>query len=262
MSHLIRGETITEAWLNAVIYLRSVGWEQFDLVVDVDDATPSATPPGVIGTLDQFLMRKGLQSVRTVANTIFPAQLARSSATPERLSERYLSILPRLHRQSKNRKGTYFERLISYPLRQAGEGPVNQLAILIHDLRTEVGHRSRGQGAKRHMFEAQIFAPGKDRRPMGFPCMSSLSFHIDRDRLRLTATYRNQYYIERALGNVLGLAELQQFIADAVGLSQGPLTIHAFHAELDPGIGLGEVDALIRRCQAAAPSKAVRARSA
>jgi thymidylate synthase len=73
---------------------------------------------------------------------------------------------------------------------------VNQLEIIIHDLEGELARKRRGQGPMRHMYEAQIFAPGKDRRPWGFPCMSSLSFHLDGDQLRLSATYRNQYYMQ------------------------------------------------------------------
>lgn len=250
MSQLIRGETITEAWLNAVAYLRTANREQFNLIVDIDDPTPGAAESGVVEALGRLLTRKRLQEVRTVANTIFPSEMARTSPSPERLFQRYECILPTLHRHPKNRKGLYFERLVRYPLQQDGKGPVNQLSLLIHDLRTEVAQRNAGKGAKRHMFEAQIFAPEKDRRPIGFPCMSSLSFHIDGDELRLTATYRNQYYIERALGNYLGLAELQRFMADAAGLRQGPLSIVAFHAEIDPGVSLSEVDALIYACRA------------
>lgn len=60
--------------------------------------------------------------------------------------------------------------------------------------------------------------------------------------------YRNQYFIQRALGNYLGLARLQRFVATAVGLEQGPLTVHAFHAQLD--LGKQETDALLRACAA------------
>lgn len=269
MTHVERGETITDAWLAALAYLNDAeGKEQFNLIVDIEDPTPDASNPAVVEVLDRLLASKGLQRTETVANTIFPAELARTSPDPERLFERYRRIAPRLQKQPKNRKGIYFERLIDFPLRPSlkdgrrmEEGddppPINQLATLIHDLRTEVGHRATGKGAKRHMFEAQIFAPGKDRRPMGFPCMSSLSFHIDRDRLRLSTTYRNQYYVERALGNFLGLGRLQRFMADAVGLRQGPLTVHAFHAEIEAKVSLAEAKALMGGCQAVIPLRIV-----
>jgi hypothetical protein len=239
---------ITDAWLGAVRQLRVANREQFDLIVDVDDPTPRLADHGVIAALDDLLIRLSLQPVRTVANTIFPARLARTSRTPAILAQRYLDIYPRIRRERANSRGTYFGRVVSYSLREEGGTSVNQLGTLIEDLRTELGHRANGQGCKRHLYEVQIFAPGRDRRPLGFPCMSSMSFHIDEGRLRLTATYRNQYYVARALGNFFGLSELQAYVAGQVGLRQGPLAVHAFHAEIEPGIALADVDTLLQRC--------------
>jgi hypothetical protein len=63
--------------------------------------------------------------------------------------------------------------------------------------------------------------------------MSSLSLHLEDGALRLAATYRNQYWIERGLGNLVGLSHLQRYVAVQTGLPVGALTMHAFHAELD-----------------------------
>jgi len=79
--------------------------------------------------------------------------------------------------------------------------------------------------------------------------MSSLSFHIEGDQLRLSATYRNQYYIQRALGNFVGLAELQRFVAREAGMQQGILTVHACHAEIEKAATLTDVHRLIRDCR-------------
>jgi hypothetical protein len=260
VTDLVRGGTLTDAWFYAVEQLRAGGREAFDLVVGIADPEPDAAQPEIITALDTLLVSIGCQDTRTVANTIFPASLARTSPARQHLYERYQRLLPMLHRNPKNTKGTYFERLIGYPL-HAGSGAVNQLEIIIHDLGKELDRKRRGQGPMRHMYEAQIFAPGKDRRPWGFPCMSSLSFHLDGDQLRLSATYRNQYYMQKALGNFVGLAALQHFVADAVGLRQGALTVHAFHAEIETRLTLTEVDALIEECRAIAPER-LRRRSA
>ena len=66
--------------------------------------------------------------------------------------------------------------------------------------------------------------------------MSSVSLHVVNDTLRLSATYRNQYYIQKALGNLIGLHWLQEFIASAAELQTGPLLMHAFHAQIDPDV--------------------------
>lgn len=249
MTTLVKGSSTSDAWLTALAHLRANGREEFDLIVEIADPSPGANAPQIFAALDRYLGARDAADTRTVANTIFPAALADSSADPTELFARYGRLYPRLRRVPQNRKGTYFGRLIGYPLRAGGGAPVNQLAAIIHDLRRELDRRRRGQGAMAHIYEAQVYAPGKDRRPMGFPCMSSLSFHLEADRLRLSATYRNQYYIGRAAGNFLGLAALQRFVAGAAGLAQGPLVVHAFHAAIDPGVSLADVDMLIKACR-------------
>lgn len=242
MAYLIAGETVTAAWRSAAEYLHAHGRETFDLVVEIADPDVAHADRAIVATLNTLLHRKGFGSVETVANTIFPDQLARTARDRADLYARYQALYPRLRHFSQ--KGTYFGRLIAYPL-QGDPARENQLETVIGDLARQLARR----GPLGSIYEAQIFAPGKDRIPMGFPCMSSLSFQLDGPQLRLTATYRNQYYIRRALGNFIGLAQLQRFVADAVGLRQGPLTIHAFHAAIDPEIGVRETDALIQAIQ-------------
>jgi len=60
-----------------------------------------------------------------------------------------------------------------------------------------------------------------------------LNIKLDGESLRLTAHYRNHYFVERTYGNYLGLARLHAFIAGATGLSLGPLTCISRHADLD-----------------------------
>lgn len=247
MAYLATADTITDAWMAALTYLDSHSGEEFGLVVEIADPTPTRADPAIVRRVDGLLARKGYDPVTTVANTIFPARLAASSPDRATFYRRYQAILPRLHRLRGNRKGLYFERLIAYPL-LSDPLRANQLETLIGDLTGQLGRRAKRQGPLGSVYEAQIFAPGKDRLPQGFPCMTSLSFQLDGDRLLLTATYRNQYYIRRALGNFLGLAALQRFVCDAVGLAQGPLTIHAFHARIDPGTRR-EGAALLRDCR-------------
>jgi hypothetical protein len=47
------------------------------------------------------------------------------------------------------------------------------------------------------------------------------------DRVMLTVLYRYHYYIEKALGNLLGLAQLLYFVAKETGLGVGPLLCHS-----------------------------------
>ena len=90
---------------------------------------------------------------------------------------------------------------------------------------------------------------------IGGPCLSHVSFKIDRnDVLRLTAFYRSHWYIERALGNLIGLARLQCFVAGAAGAKVGPLTIIAAEAVLDlrgDGRKAADTRAILEECWAA-----------
>lgn len=222
---LVSGTSMFEAWLAAVRVLRAAPHrELFDLVVEVAD--PAVRDTDALDQIDGFLESLGHQRLDGVAKTIFPARLANRSATRAQLYARYERMLPRIKRRdTRNRHGTYFSRLIRYPL--ADPTRANQIERVIHDLGVNPHRRMR------HIYEMQVFAPGKDVRPEGFPCLSSLSAHVEDRRIRLAATYRNQYYVERGLGNFLGLAALQAFIARESGLSTGALSVHAFHAQLD-----------------------------
>jgi hypothetical protein len=49
----------------------------------------------------------------------------------------------------------------------------------------------------------------------------------------VTGVYRSHYYVQRALGNLFGLAHLQHFIAQETGQKMGPLVCHSSMAQLD-----------------------------
>lgn len=250
VSTFVRGQTTGEAWATAIRAFPD-SRELFGLVVDID--APSETDiEGFATPLSNLLERLGEQSIQTVANTIFPRALVESSPSRERLYERYLALHDVLRRAARpNSRGLYFERLVRYPLikgepkrgRSRGNAArTNQLETIITSLRDE-----HARGGLKHAFELQVFAPGLDVRPMGFPCMSSLSLQADGPRLHLTATYRSQYYIQKALGNFVGLAGLQTWIASEAGFDVGRLTVHAFHAQIDPRVTMSDFANLRRR---------------
>jgi hypothetical protein len=51
--------------------------------------------------------------------------------------------------------------------------------------------------------------------------------------LLLTAQYRNHYYIEKLLGNLIGLGRLMAFVAHETGSKVGSLTVLSTHAQID-----------------------------
>jgi thymidylate synthase len=223
----------------------------FHLVTCIGD--PVTEEPRIRAAADTVLRDLDLASVDTVANTIFPAQLAATSAEPSELAARYQRMYPVLRRLHKsNRKGTYFGRIVAHP---AADGERDQLADLIERLNTEL----RTPGPKSARYEMNIseagelarpaeaclevvrtdggpihiYAAGRDTSSMGFPCLSFCSFQLDGDTLHMIAHYRYQYLMERGYGNYLGLGRLLGYVCAAVGLHPGQLMVIAGVAAVD-----------------------------
>ena len=64
--------------------------------------------------------------------------------------------------------------------------------------------------------------------------------------------YRNHFYIEKLLGNIIGLGRLLAFIAKEGGVGVGPLTIVSTHAEIDMSKwSRDELKTLLEQCDQA-----------
>jgi hypothetical protein len=110
--------------------------------------------------------------------------------------------------------------------------------------------------------EISLFDPERDVTGSiyGGQCLSFLSFHLIPGTPRtvlLTAQYRNHYYVEKLLGNLIGLGRLMAFVARETGATVGSLTVLSTHAQIDtPKATRQDIKALLERCgQPAAVSK-------
>jgi hypothetical protein len=195
---------------------------------------------------DRLLVDLELQSITTVANTIFPSSYQRDNGTVLDLSDRYLKSYATIRKLQPHRGDTYFGRLVRY-LSPAGN--INQLERLIDNLRAEI----RTTGPKKARYELTLESPDvsptgphdshavvvravTDNQIMGFPCLSMCSLQLDQGRLHLLAHYRHEYLIARGYGNYLGLAGLVNFVASQVELQPGRLTIVTGHVNVEKGI--------------------------
>jgi hypothetical protein len=233
--------TVTAAWLHAVARLLQNGNRAYNLVYSVSEPSSlTAVDISVAKSFNDFAKANGLHTTETVANTIFPLDTYRSQGVAE-LYEYYLNdILPKVSKQW----GTYFQRMIR---RRNDDGsmmmldglPFNPLARLVQKVARRVQH-----GGTTTHFELSLDDPAFDLATydahhdsaytIGGPCLSHLSFKMDpAGALRLTAFYRSHWYVARALGNLVGLARLQAFVASQAGAAVGPLTIIASEAVLD-----------------------------
>jgi hypothetical protein len=224
MAVYLIADSISRGWLAGLAALEAApGHEIYDLIVEISD--PNAEDLRVRQAADDLYPEVD-DWTHTVANTIFPSELARTSRTPDDLYARYLKQLPRLiRRERRNQHGTYFGRLIAYP---GPDGPVNQVAYVIKT----AGEAVASGGARwRFLYDMNIHVPGRPGRIYGFPCLAYINVKLRKDELLITAHYRNHYFVERAYGNYLGIARLQRYIADKSGLRAGPLICISGHAE-------------------------------
>jgi hypothetical protein len=156
--------------------------------------------------------------------------------------------------KAPNTWGTYAQRMLSRRGRKAGE-IINPLDLIV----ARISNAGQIEGKSfLNSYELGIAIPEEDltheieiagaelptyspeldgNQWYGFACLSHISIkRVARGTehaVNLTAVYRAHRYCERALGNLIGLAQLQWFIAKEAGLQVGTLTCVSTHAELD-----------------------------
>lgn len=220
------------AWREAVRAVDAqVGHAAYNVIIDVVDPTANTTRQEQrIVVVDDFLAHYG-KSVETVANTIFPAGLYRRFGAPAFIDVFHDKVLAKV-RRTERWSGYYFERMTRVPVPDAE--PMNQLWDIVERIRDD-------KVRSLNKFELSLFDPVRDvdASPYGGQCLSFLSFKLVPGapmRLTLTAMYRNHFYIEKLLGNLMGLGRLMAFVAAETGLAVGALTVISTHAEIDkPG---------------------------
>jgi hypothetical protein len=251
---LVVADSLSQAWLETTRDVQEQGGKAFHTLTRIEN--PLAEDAAIRDGYDALLRELRMQSAETVAHTIFPSGPAAKSDSPGTLVARYLGSYPTLRRFGPNKKGTYFGRIVAYP---SPTGDLDQLTPLIRKLAQELetpgpmsaryevgieaaqdsqdddaaddGEHEEGQGGTE--VAVPIFAPHKDTGRRAFPCLSLLSFQLDAGRVHLLAQYRYEYLVEKGYGNYLGLARLQEYVAEAVDLTPGQLTVTAGRIQTD-----------------------------
>ncbi|KAB0568424.1 hypothetical protein C9383_09375 [Pseudomonas palleroniana] len=251
MTEVFRRSRVVQGWLAGIRYLASQkSHDSTNVIIEI--ATPqSATEEDreVIKAVDLALQRKNAQrSVMTAAGTIFPQRIYQRYGRPDWYA-RYKTVIAR--GMPSGDWGTYALRMID---RKQDDGTTfNPLDKIIEKLiavkgkqhfkatyelgvcdpSVDIENAFNGIG-----FELPTYNPAVDRHMyMGSPCLSHVTFKLMDGKLDLTAIYRSHYYAERALGNLLGLAQLQQYVATESGFEPGKMTCVSTYAKLDPGLG-------------------------
>jgi hypothetical protein len=256
--------TRAAAWLAAARLLYDKGDRLYNLIVEIqrpDLATPQSR--AIEARVDHFLKTHGSQPIHTVAETIFPATEYRSGGLLK-VYDYPNSIYPGIKSVSANSRGTYALRLVQRTLSDGTH--FNPLEYAIHKLRKQIdsGHPQRAVyelDLDMEALELKFYDTEIDHSNVrGGQCLSHVSLKLGPSReLYLTALYRYQYFVQKALGNFKGLARLQACIAKEVGIPIGPLVCHATLAILeddhfDAPWKRAELLKLIEDCEAIASS--------
>lgn len=260
-SYIEPATNVSEAWLRTLEHVSGAGGHAVNVITTILEPLAPETD-GIRTALDEVLsvVRKTthVQPVETIAGTIFPhdvyadtgltftpdmdeEMLARLDASAADLYACYGEMLPILTTDRANGRGTYFGRMISWP-GKTGEG-TNQIADRIVRFRrardSNVGQRNVEDVAIAG--EAELLGPpfglqmyaADDRRERGFPCLVHVDLTLYRHRISMAATYRHQYLVTKAYGNLLGLSRLLGFLAQQTGFEVGELMINASFADAE-----------------------------
>ncbi|MEP0315141.1 MAG: hypothetical protein ABJL57_01350 [Hyphomonas sp.] len=245
--NLIKGRTVPEVWVKAARYLQDCkDHDDFDVILHVSHPTELSTEDSlIVDHVDNLLKNHGGGRIYTVAETIFPiSDYVRGGR--EGVFQTYPERMKRIHACRRDKRwGCYAMRM----LRQTDlDGTTfNPLEKIIEKMNAARKYKACYElvpgrpvlDEEDNAADVTTYDPATDRNPYygNLPCLSLASFKYDKstNQVRLNATYRSHYYMQRALGNLIGLGRLQYFVARESGADVGPLTINSTYAKLDTG---------------------------
>lgn len=241
---LVDEPDLSRAWARAVLHvLDHPGLEISPLILSVsgfDDGGDVVETPAVRAALDALLLSTKMRSVEDVAFTIFPQRIWQiANGKRADLFKYYRDAFPRYQAMNPkdNRRGLYFERLVSY-----GRGPCdgNQLEWILSQFEGR-------EGVRRSMFQASVFDPARDHvanAQLQFPCMQHVSFEPTDAGLVVNAFYATQQLFVKAYGNYLGIAQLGAFMAHEMRLKMSRMNVI---------VGVAKFERISKTDQALAP---------
>lgn len=233
----LSGPTRADVWLKAASALHDADDRLYNLILEVEQpglATPKSK--AIEAKVDQFLKAHDRQPNHTVAETIFPAAEYVKGGFSAVLAYP-TTVYPYIKSVRANQWGTYALRMTE---RKCSDGSTfSPLGFLIDKLR-----RQLKTSPKRAAYELDLMSEPLDLKlyeadadknnVVAGQCLSHLSFKLGPNQeLYLTALYRYQWFVQKALGNLLGLSRLQNAVARELDIAVGPLVCHATLAILE-----------------------------
>jgi hypothetical protein len=244
MSVILGEQRIVPTWISALEHLKQNKDRARNVMLELDQPNVvTQHDKDCIGLVDTALRDHCDLSIQTVAGTIFPHGLYKRAGAAQ-LESRYFKVMDRA--KKKGTWGTYAMRLMRRPDKDGN--PFNPLERVIKKLKHAAGpgnafasnyelgvHAPEDLTLDEPPFcEVPLYSPGRDSKVIqNYPCLSHLTFKLVDGSVDLTAIYRSHWYAERALGNLIGLSHLMDFVATESGLKVGRLTCISTDATLD-----------------------------
>ncbi len=236
-----------DAWLQSARFLFDEHERIYNLIVEITEpGLETEATKAIERRVDAFLAEHNCLPVQTVADTIFPATEYKSGGL-KKVYAYPTDVYPHIKGIPANRWGTYALRLTQ---RTCSDGTtINPLELVIEKLKGAIATSKRVKnGPPRAIYELDMTLEPLELKfydaetdydnPRGGQCLSHVSLKLGpKQELYLTAVYRYQFFIQKALGNFKGLARLQACIAREVDIPMGPLVCHATFATLEEGTG-------------------------
>jgi thymidylate synthase len=226
MASIVQGTDVLQAWCNGAQLLSQTPDHAIcNLITEVDD--PILCNPEWYRRFDPKSVGAD-DRLSVVAKVLFPGLPRRQGEARPAYYDRCTTMLQRALNQKRLHSSwgsTYFQRLVSL------DGSENQIERAIRVLTT---WQVRAEAS----IVAHTSCPRIDGlRKRGSPCLQYVEVLWGRNGvLDLVAVYRNHDFLNKALGNFLGLGRLLQFIAAESGKTPGRLVCHSIHA-YSPNIG-------------------------
>ncbi|NOJ40563.1 hypothetical protein [Bradyrhizobium australiense] len=223
MAIIVQGADPVQAWKSGgQVLLSSSPHAIQNLITEieaptvVDEEWYSRFCPKSVGALDRLSV---------VAKVLFPDIPRRPRETRLEYYGRYEKLLTRALKAGSLHSawgGTYFQRLMSL------DGSENQIERAIRVLNSWT---VRGETA----IVMHTSSPAVDGlRKRGSPCLQYIEIIWNKgDVLDLVAVYRNHDFLNKALGNFIGLGRLLSFIANEGRKHPGRVICHSVHAYVD-----------------------------
>mgnify|MGYP003593401678 CR=1 FL=1 len=200
----VNGNNCLDAWKAGCETLLSNGKDVFNLVTTIQN--PAYLHNDWLSIYNPKVINHKSASLSDVINTIFPYRL-NNYTTREELYAYYLSLHrsgKRLGCKKKNLWGTYFERMISF-----GSEQINQIEEIIDVITSDSRHLKALNPI--HITSCEYDSL---RKRLGNPCLQYVQFTFpSKNIIDVSVVYRNHDFLNKALGNFIGLGQLLLFIA-------------------------------------------------